>query len=119
MFSLTSSMTYYLCPHYVDMRRGIYSLYHLVKSEMKRNPLSGEVFLFLGKRRDTLKILHWQQDGFVLYIKKLERGTFEAPRFNSDTRQYELPWKTFVLIAEGVSIKSARYRKRLKIDLND
>ena len=48
-FALTSSMIYYLCPHDVDMRKGIYSLYQLVKSDMGRNPLSGEVFLFLGE----------------------------------------------------------------------
>ena len=51
MFALTESMSYYLCPHYVDMRKGIYSLYQLVKTDMKRNPLSGEVFLFLGRNR--------------------------------------------------------------------
>jgi len=48
MFALTSSMNYYLCPHDVDLRKGIYSLYQLVRSDMGRNPLSGEVFLFLG-----------------------------------------------------------------------
>ena len=56
MFALTSSMSYYLCPHDVDMRKGIYSLYQLVKSNMGRNPLSGEVFLFLGKNRGMIKI---------------------------------------------------------------
>lgn len=112
MFSLTSSMHYYLCPHYVDMRKGIYSLYQLVKSDMKRDPLSGEVFLFLGKDRSLIKILHWEKDGFVLYVKKLEQGTFEVPRFNPDSGQYQMQWSSFVLILEGVSLRSARYRKR-------
>jgi hypothetical protein len=79
---------------------------------MGRNPLSGEVYLFMGKNRDTIKILHWENDGFVLYIKKLERGTFEAPCFNSSGNCYEMKWSTFALIMEGVSIRSARYRKR-------
>lgn len=119
MFALTSSMRYYLCPHHVDMRKGIYSLYQLVRTGMNRNPLSGEVFLFLGKRHDTVKILHWQKDGFVLYIKKLERGTFEVPRFNPDSGDYEMKWATFVLIMEGVSVASAKFRKRLRFDLNN
>ncbi len=83
------------------MRKGIYSLYHLVKSDMKRNPLSGEVFLFVGRNRESIKILHWENGGFVLYQKKLEKGTFEIPRFNPSYGQYEMKWKTFVLIIEG------------------
>lgn len=114
MFALTESMNYYLCPHYVDMRKGIYSLYQLVKSEMKRNPLSGEVFLFFSKSRGMVKILHWENGGFVLYQKKLEQGTFEIPRFNPSSGQYEMAWTTFVLIMEGVSVRSAKYRKRFK-----
>lgn len=116
MFALTSSMNYYLCPHYVDMRKGLYSLYQLVKSDIGRNPLSGEVFLFLGKNRDTLKILHWQKDGFILYIKKLEKGQFEVPRFNPGNGSYEMKWATFVLIIEGVQVCSAKYHKRFRLD---
>jgi hypothetical protein len=112
MFALTSSMTYLFCSRRMDMRKGIYSLYQYIKSEMGRNPLSGEVYLFWGKKRDTIKILHWENDGFLLYIKKLERGTFEALCFNLDSNCYEMKWSTFVLIMEGVSIRSAKYRKR-------
>jgi len=112
MFGLTSGMSYFLCPCYVDMRKGLYSLYQAVKSEMGRNPLSGEVFLFFGKNRDTIKILHWEKDGFVLYVKKLERGTFEVPSFNPASGNYEMKWSTFVLIMEGIAVSSARYRKR-------
>lgn len=115
MFALTSSMSYYLCPHYVDMRKGIYCLYQLVKNDLKRNPLSGEVFLFVGKNRSLIKILHWEKDGFVLYTKKLEIGTFEIPRFNPAEGQYEMTWTRFILIMEGVSIRSAKYRKRFGV----
>jgi hypothetical protein len=112
MFALTSGMTYILCSHCIDMRKGIYSLYQYVQTGMHRNPLSGEVYLFMGRNRDTVKILHWDNDGFVLYTKKLERGTFEAPCFNSGSCCYEMKWSTFVLIMEGISIRSAKYRKR-------
>jgi transposase len=118
MFALTSSMSYYLCPQDVDMRKGIYSLYQLVRSEMNRNPLSGEVFLFFGKNKGMIKILHWDKDGFILYTKRLEKGTFEVPRFNPGSGQYEMKWATFILIMEGVKLQSARYRNRLKIGLN-
>ena len=111
-------MAYYLCPHDVDMRKGIYSLYQLVKSDMGRNPLSGEVFLFFGRSRGMIKILHWQQDGFILYTKKLEKGTFEVPRFCPGSGHYEMKWATFVLIMEGVRLQSAEYRQRFAAILN-
>lgn len=82
MFALTKTMSYYLCPGAVDMRKGIYSLYQLVKSQLKRDPLSGEVFIFLGKTRHSIKILLWDKDGFLLYHKKLEKGCYQRPLYS-------------------------------------
>lgn len=115
MFALEKSMSYYLCPGYVDLRRGIYSLYQLVKSELHRDPLNGEIFLFLGKNRCSIKILHWDKDGFLLYHKKLERGSYEVPLNCSSQGDYSIEWKTFVLMMEGVSLRSAKYRKRFNM----
>jgi len=117
MFALTKSMSYYLCPGSVDMRKGIYSLYQIVKSELKRNPLSGEVFIFLGKNRRCIKILLWEKDGFLLYHKKLEKGTYEVPQNHALKDGYGIEWRTFVLMAEGVSMGSARFRKRFDMGL--
>ena len=105
-------MSYYLSPEGIDMRKGIYSLYQIVKSELKRNPLSGEVFIFLGKNRRCIKILHWEKDGFLLYHKKLERGTYEMPQNTSFKGEYSIEWRTFILMMEGVSIRSAKFLKR-------
>ena len=118
MFALTKSMSYYLFSDYVDMRKGIYSLYQLVKSEMKRNPLEGEVYIFPGKNSRCIKILHWDGDGFLLYHKKLEKGNYEVPVFTSLKGGYGLNWKLFVLMMEGVSMRSAKFRKRFEIALN-
>ena len=112
MFALTKSMSYYLSPGSIDMRKGIYSLYQIVKSELKRNPLSGEVFIFLGKNRRCIKILLWEKDGFLLYHKKLERDTYEMPQKPSFRDDYSIEWRTFVLMMEGVSIRSAKFRRR-------
>lgn len=115
MFALEKSMSYYLCPGSVDMRKGIYSLYQLVKSELGRNPVSGEVFLFLGRNRRSIKILHWDTDGFLLYHKKLEQGSFETPLNSLLQGDYCIEWGTFVLMMEGVSQRSARFRKRFNM----
>ena len=116
MFALTKSMEYYLCPC-VDMRRGIYSFYQVIKSEMKQNPLSGTVFIFLGKNRRNIKILHWDHDGFLLYHKKLEKGCYEIPQITTQNAHYQIEWKTFVLMMEGVSMRSAKFRKSFAIGI--
>jgi len=61
------------------MRKGFDGLSGLVHSELGRRPVSGEVFIFVNHQRDKIKMLHWEQGGFVLYYKRLERGTLELP----------------------------------------
>lgn len=72
MFALTENMRYYLCQHYVDMRKGMTGLYQLIKSDMSLSPVSGDVFVFFSHKRDMVKILRWDTDGFILYQKRLE-----------------------------------------------
>lgn len=115
MFGLNNNVRYYLCQRYIDMRNGINGLYKLIKSEMKRSPITGDVFVFFGKNRKSVKLLRWDNDGFILYQKRLEEGIFEVPRLNPETGSYELSWETFSLIMQGVSLRSVQIRKRYKI----
>jgi transposase len=89
----------------------------MVKTQMKRNPVSDEVFIFLGKTRRQIKILHWENDGFILYHKKLEKGTYELPVYSSLEDRYHIGWQTFVLMLEGVGMRSATFRKRFEISV--
>ncbi len=77
----------------------------------------GRVFIFYGKNHQSVKLLRWDTDGFVLYQKRLEKGTFEIPKFDGAAGGYRMPWKTFSMIMQGVSLRSARYRKRFKIEV--
>ena len=83
MFGLNDGMRYYVCQRYVRMNMGINGLYKLVSQEMDLPPLSGAVFIFFSKNRQQVKLLRWDTDGFTLYQKRLERGTFEIPYFNT------------------------------------
>ena len=62
------------------MRKGYDGLAGLIRNEWKKDPLLGDVFIFLSKQRNKIKLLHWQNDGFVIYSKRLEKGTFELPK---------------------------------------
>ncbi|MBO7138920.1 MAG: IS66 family insertion sequence element accessory protein TnpB [Bacteroidaceae bacterium] len=115
MFGLEDSRRYYVSQRYVRMNLGINGLSKLVSQELKRPLLNGDVFIFFGKNRQTVKLLCWDSDGFLLYQKRLEKGTFELPRFKPGLKAVEMPYRTLSAIMRGVSLKSVRYRSRLRI----
>ena len=91
MYSLTSANRYYLYQGFVRMNLGIDGLFKIIRSEMKDlSPVSGDSFLFFGKNRQSVKILRWDGDGFLLYYKRLEGGSFELPTFNPNTQYRQL-----------------------------
>lgn len=115
MFSLSENLDYYLYPAYIPMGKGIESLSELLRAEMGCNPLSGDVFLFFGRKRDTVKLLRWDGDGFILYQKRLEAGTFELPRFQRSRGLYRLPGEMFFLMMRGIPLRSLALRKRFRL----
>src|SRR5215469_13977073 len=112
MFGLNESQQYYLCLSSCDMRKGFDALCGVVRSEMGRDPLSGEVFIFMNQSRTTIKLLHWERGGLVLYHKRLESGRFTLPVVDTKTRSYPLRWTDLVLMVEGISLEKAIYGKR-------
>jgi len=91
-----------------DMRKGYDGLCGLVINEFQMSPLSGDVFVFLSKQRNKIKILHWQGDGFVIYSKRLEKGTFELPKNDS----IEISAHQLQFILDGIFLSSIKKRVR-------
>lgn len=110
MFSLSSSHRYHLYRGACDMRKSFNGLSGLVRSELGRDPASGEVFVFLNRRRTLLKLLHWEPGGFVLYYKRLEEGTFTPPVLGGD--QSMVAWPQLVLMVEGITVERSRQNRR-------
>lgn len=111
MFSLSSSHSYFLYPTACDMRKGFNGLSGIVTNELNRAAHSGEVFVFINRKNNQMKLLHWEAGGFVLYYKRLEQGTF-AHLGNGSTKQ--IGWSDLVLMIEGIQvIKSSRKRRFL------
>jgi len=94
-----------------DMRKGFNGLSGLVRQHQSSTLLSGDVFIFVNRSRDRIKLLAWERNGFALYYKQLERGTFELPFSNGDT-PVSLTYRQLFLMLEGVSLQSIRLRKR-------
>ncbi len=76
---LSSAIRAYVFTEAVDMRKSIDGLSQIVAAAMGMNPLSGQVFVFIGRRRDRAKLLVWDRHGFWLLYKRLERGRFGDP----------------------------------------
>jgi transposase len=114
MLSLSTSYRYFLYRHQADMRKGFDGLSGLVRDGLSKDPLSGDVFVFFNKRRSQVKLLVWERDGFSIYHKRLEQGTYEIPLSTS----VELRGDELLLILQGISLKSVRRRKRFDQDRN-
>jgi len=115
MFSLSPSQRYYFYRQATDMRKSFNGLSGLVRSALGNDPLSGDVFIFLNRRRDKIKLLLWDRTGFLIFYKSLERGTFELPAFAPDAVSCVLSWDKLLLILEGVELNSVRRRKRYRL----
>ena len=92
------------------MRKGIDSLCGLVRNELGKDPLSGELFIFFCRARRRVKLLLWEDDGFALYQKRLERGTFEMPEGNAAHQNISAEQLNFILA--GVNLKKVSFRQR-------
>lgn len=112
MFSLNQNHSFYLYHQPTDMRKSFDGLSGLVTNKLGRNPLSGEVFVFVNRRCNCIKLLHWEAGGFVLYYKRLEKGTLEFPEITGEKAGQEISWPQLVMIIEGISLKSIQKRKR-------
>lgn len=94
------------------MRKSFDGLTGLVRNDLKRNPVSGDVFIFFNRPRTHVKILFWERDGFALYYKRLEQGTFEVPSTESEG---EITAQMLSLILQGIILSSVKRKKRFKL----
>jgi transposase len=114
MLHLSPSCTYYLYCGHTDMRKSFDGLCGVIKSQMSLNVLSGSVFIFMNRRRTQVKLLHWEDDGFAIYYKRLEKGTYELPVISGSSAAAALDSRQLQFILQGVSLKRIVYRPRLK-----
>jgi len=105
-------LQYYFCVGHTSMNKGIDSLCGVVRHQLRRDPLSGEVFIFMSRCRTKIKLLQWQRGGFVLYYKRLEKGRFDVPFFNPKTRSYCISWQILFMIIEGIMAQKINFRPR-------
>ena len=112
MISFSSSQRYYLYRAATDMRKSFDGLSGLVINELRQVLTAGDVFIFINKPRNSIKLLVWDRNGFVIYYKRLEAGTFTLPSGSDETKGWVIKWEELVMMLEGILLASAKRRKR-------
>ena len=102
----------YLYTSPADMRKGFDTLAALVREVLKCDPLSGHLFLFVGRHKDRIKILYWDSDGFAIWYKRLEEGTFRLPPAKTTGPSVELKASELAMLLAGIDLTSIKRRKR-------
>jgi transposase len=114
MLSLSDSRRYFFYNGIINMRKGFDGLSGIVLDELKQNPLSGDIFIFFNRRHNQIKLLLFEGDGFSMYYKRLEKGTYEIPVPQNSCSSVQIRSDELSLILQGISLVSVRRRPRYK-----
>jgi transposase len=106
VLSLPSALRIFLAVEPADMRKGFDGLGQLVRDRIAEDPLSGHLFVFRDRRRDRVKILYWDRDGFALWYKRLEKGVFRFPEAKDG--RVEVTPAEMAAVLEGIDLSRAR-----------
>lgn len=116
MLSVSTGVKIFLYSQPADLRRGYDGLAALVQDAMGEDPLSGALFMFTNQRANRIKLLYWDRDGYAIWMKRLERGSFEIPRTDSsDATRMKITASQLTLILEGIELASVRRRPRYQL----
>jgi transposase len=112
MIPLARQHRLYLYTQSADMRKAFDGLSGLVTSVLGRDPLDGSMYIFLNKRKNRMKCLVWDGDGFWLFYKRLEKGTFQIPVHAAGDDAVRLSYEQWMLILGGIDLNSIKHRPR-------
>lgn len=112
MLALSSQIKIYLHAEPIDMRKSFDGLFGIVKQDLNRDVRDGGLFMFLNLRRNRIKILLWDADGLVIWMKRLERGCFQRPLRSPDGKHVVIDPTELQSILSGIDLKSIKKQKR-------
>ncbi|MBV8398629.1 MAG: IS66 family insertion sequence element accessory protein TnpB [Acetobacteraceae bacterium] len=112
MLSFPPAVRIWLASEAVDLRRSFDGLAEQVRQHLQTDPLSGHVFVFRNKRSDRVKLLYWDEDGYVIVYKRLEAGTFRWPQVIEGQAHVTLRAAELAMLLDGIDWQQARRSKR-------
>jgi transposase len=112
MLSLPASLRIWLATRPTDLRKSFDTLAELVRQQLQCDPLSGQLFVFRNKRADRIKLLYWDEDGFVIIYKRLEQGTFRWPVTADGQKSVTVRAAELAMLLDGIDWQNARRARR-------
>ena len=109
-----SDVRIFFCTTPTNMHYSFDCLMGRAQEVFEQDPCSGHLFLFLNRNRDRIKILFWDRDGFCIFYKRLERGTFQLLTTTNDDEGIELEYSQLVRLLGGLDLRTGRRRKRYR-----
>ena len=113
MLSVSPALRIFLAIEPADMRKGFDGLAQLVRERIAEDPLLGQLFVFRNRRRDRVKILYWDRDGFAIWMKRLEKGSFRFPEAKAG--HVEVTPAEMAAVLEGIDLSHARRLPRYSL----
>lgn len=115
MLSVAPRTKIFLYTQHADLRRGYDGLAAIVQDAMGEDPLSGSLFAFVNKRANRIKLLYWDDDGYAIWMKRLEKGSLELPTIrDTQAASLKITASQLSLMLEGIELASIRRRKRYR-----
>jgi transposase len=115
MLSLSPRVRVFASSGAIDFRKGFDGLVQIVRDRFELDPFTGDCFVFFNRRRDRVKLLVWDRNGFWLYYKRLERGTFE--RVDARGPRVEIDRTKLAILLEGIDLKRGKLRQHFADDI--
>jgi transposase len=112
VLNLSSDLKIYAYTRPTDMRKGFNGLSGIVRSEFQSDPTDGSLFVFINRRRDRMKLLHFDGGGYWLYYRLLEAGTFEELKPTNDSSRLRIDATQLSMLLAGVSLVASRSRRK-------
>ncbi len=111
MLNLNPEIKIYVCLAATDMRKGFAGLSGIIRGQFEADPTDGSLFIFINRRRDRMKLLHFSAGGYWLYYRLLEKGTFEQLTADGDDQRRQIDATELSMLLSGVSLQNAGKRR--------
>jgi transposase len=118
ILSLSSDAHFYLYRRPVKMSRSFDRLAALIRTELEKDIINGDVFIFLNRHRTVLKLLVYEDKGYSIFYRRLDEGSFQLPLINADDISYKMTPEQMVVMLSGITLDTQGYRKEKYVPLH-
>lgn len=109
LFCVHETVNYYLYRRPVKMSKSFDSLAALIRTELNRDIISGDVFIFLNRNRTMIKVLVYEKKGFSIFYRRLDEGSFQLPAITDDQISYKMTTEQIMFLLSGVNLEAGGY----------